>query len=155
MKSLNHPALGRIEFNADYRVWAGTAALYGHTLGVDIHVDGTPPRTMLDQVAQFITRLTELDRAARDAFTHQSEALEYVSHHLAEVPKADLVAAHGESATEAVGFVAAMHPVRLAFDPADPGFGLLDYTIGEDLTNYLLCVRFDEAMSLISVEMES
>jgi len=49
-----------------------------------------------------------------------------------------------------------VHLKRIGLYPEEPeSFGTFDYTINDDLTQYLIVVRFDNQGNITSLEMES
>ena len=168
MQTFDHEVFGTVEFEP----------VDGHSLGsteiewadgvidLSIWVDGAgPDREVLDELARYITDLPAFDQAARAAMhadlpEEESAVQLYVEHHQEELGTAV------PPSTEA--FLAAVRLSGLSLRAADAidtnntdtddiggGEAVLDYTIGEDLTQYVIAVTLGADSVVRTIAMES
>ena len=114
----------------------------------------------LESVAKELPTLFESGRAALAADLANDEAefgvAMYAEHHTEELEEDVLAATVGNATPTAQDFLAHLHPYILRVDPEDAdGRYTLDYGIGRDLTDYLVCVRLDAQRRVSDVVVES
>jgi Protein of unknown function (DUF2004) len=134
------------------------------SVGLTLEQSDTPPDLLRD-VLKRADNLVDFDAAARLAITEDvtesddSAARLYVDHHLAECSKPDLERAFVSPVPDDIShelFLSHLVLVRVGIYPEqDEAQILLDYSIGYDLTNYILCVSFNSNGQVEAVDMES
>ncbi|GAA1534113.1 hypothetical protein GCM10009827_060260 [Dactylosporangium maewongense] len=145
--TVTHPVFGTVEFDPAGRScqWETTTG----TVRVDLTFDGaTIAAPALDEVAPFITDLATFDAHARAAIEDDVDAVlgDYL----------DFDGADALPHTTPDVFPAALHLVRVGLYPGDPVTGaVFDYTLGEDLTDHLVAVRFGPGRTVDDVAVES
>jgi hypothetical protein len=100
-------------------------------------------------------RYIEQDYADEDSDTVRT----YIEHHLEEIEKsdlADLVDFDDTSVSPALQLLNALQLVRVGLYPdSETQFAIFDYSIGQDLTQYLVVINTDENGKLDYMTMES
>ncbi|MEV0560500.1 DUF2004 domain-containing protein [Dactylosporangium sp. NPDC050588] len=146
-RTVTHPVFGTIEFDPADRAcqWETTAG----TVRVDVTFDGaTISAPALDEVAPFVTDLAAFDARARAAIADDVDAVldDYL----------DFDGAEALPHRTPDAFPAALRLVRVGLHPGDPESGaVFDYTLGEDLTDHLVAVRFGPGGAVDDVAVES
>jgi hypothetical protein len=134
---------------------------------VDLNVDRGPKSD--EALATLLARLDaikDFDAAARTALSRDaSEGGEdaptqlYVEHHRDELPDADLERVFGSKnrdLVDASSVLSKLLLVRVGLYPQNAEYQLLlDYSIGPEITDYLLCVAFDAEGKLHALDLES
>jgi hypothetical protein len=152
--ALEHRLLGHLEFDADG--FASTELRLGETpIPIDITFERQPTKKRLDTAARLLTDLPALDERARTAVAEQLARADeddaaplYKSHHAEELGDAALL----DDAT----FLARLQLVRLRVDVEKRGGTVdCDYSLGEEVTQYMLTVRFTLAGRLREISFES
>jgi hypothetical protein len=160
---LTHPVLGAVEVDDTVEPsWQASVELAGRPVELSFEPGAEPLAAgQVDTLAAVAERLPELDRAARAAMLRdyvadrESEgAGGYLIHHVEELGEARVAAALGiPTPVGAEQFVGALRLVGVAVRPDEPM--VFDYTIDEDLTNYVLAVGIDADGQVVSINTES
>ncbi len=81
----------------------------------------------------------------------------FVSHHLNEIEASYWLGYAGTATPEPhqVLDLLVMMPLEDGEDEEEEEATILDFTLPDDVTNYLICVEFDEAQNIVRVAMES
>jgi hypothetical protein len=145
--------------------WSAAQAYAGREVTFDLsiqhgHLDGVVLQGVLARVAD----LSALDAAARaalrrDLVAEDSHVETYFDHHVAELDDAELLKLFGTAAREEIAvdsFFERLALVRVGLYPerADAQL-LLDYSLGPDVTNYVLCLAFDAQGAVVELTIES
>jgi len=161
---LQHPALATFEFEPEYGVLSGHVDLAGATIPVEIESENALPAEQETVVGRLMERVAALDRLARAAILDapNSDADEdpvtfYAAHHIQELEPEDLRALFDTDAPTVAAFLAKLSLRSLCIypDEDDDAFAVFDYTISEELTQYVLAVGFDRGGNALSIDMES
>lgn len=163
MRDMTHPVLGQVEVDDTAGPsWRATVALATSPVVLSFDPGDAPlDAGQVDALADVAGRLAEFDRSARTAMLQdwvediESEgAGGYLVHHVAELGAEAVAEAMGiETPLDAEQFVASLRLVHVAVRPDEPT--VLDYTIDEDLTNYVLAVGIDANEQVTSINTES
>ncbi|HEX6361196.1 DUF2004 domain-containing protein [Actinophytocola sp.] len=160
---MTHPVLGAVEVDDTVGLsWRASVDLAGRE--VDLSYDpGDEPldESQVETLAAVAARLTDLDRSARQTMlADYVEDLEiegagsYLLHHVEELGEDQVATALGiATPINAERFVGALRLVRVGVDPDEPM--VLDYTIDENLTNYVIAVSIDTEGNVVSINTES
>lgn len=164
MSAVNDPLFGALDPKAPGS-WNATRSHDGRDVAFDLTIAGKElALDALERALQRVSDLAPLDRAARAAIQRDEDdedaaANVYYDHHLEELEDADLVAVFGASDRDAIdrdAFLSKLVLVRVGLYPERPDSALLlDYSIGPDVTNYVLCVAFDAEGAVTGVDVES
>jgi hypothetical protein len=165
MTAAVHPLLGTIDSSTP-GFWEATMSFADRDVVLDLTIEGTDlsPATLKDVLrrADDLAALDKLAAAAirRDAKDGEDAAAGmYVHHHLEELPDAHLEQLFGTSDREQITpetLLSRLFIVRVGLYPeSDDGQILIDYSLGADVTSYLLCVSFDDAGKPTAVDFES
>lgn len=153
MPKIDLPYFGTLDTAAPAELVEQMVPFNGREVELQIWFDEPGPRDAA-QVAP-IRALTEdlpaTITTARTAILSRpgDEAIAlYVSHHQQELPSE----LGGLSKTQ---FLEQMFCLSLSFYPEDNAILRMDFTIDDDLTQYLLCVEMNGAGEVLGIEMES
>ncbi|MFF5229888.1 hypothetical protein [Dactylosporangium sp. NPDC000521] len=144
---ISHPVFGTVEFDpADPECsWETTAG----SVRVDLTFAGAVVSPdALDEVAPFVAELARFDARARAAIEDDVDAVlgDYL----------DFDGAEALPHTTPDTFPAALRLVRVGLYPGDPETrAVFDYTLGRDLTDHLVAVRFGAGRTVGAVAVES
>jgi hypothetical protein len=165
-----HDVFGPVEFG-DGNCWDSEIEWAGGTVELDITFAGeVPDKQVLDGLAVYVSDLVSFDRTARSAMRAdlaaqadgtdgESAVGDYLAHHL-EMP--DVVrgcfGVDDPNAVTADDFLTALRLVRVGLhvgDDTEEAQAVLDYTLDEEATQYLIVVKFGEDGAVREVCMES
>ena len=131
---------------------------------VDLNIDGDIDGAAVLRLTSRLSGLPALEAQARaamhaDVESEDSAVTLYRSHHAEELSAEALAACFGGSdawRTDVPAFVAALHLKRVGLYPNDEEQSIImDFTLGESVTDYLLAVSFDREGQVVAVDMES
>lgn len=166
MNVIFHPILGPVDLSQP-GYWATTVSHAGRdvTFSLVILEEGVTAEA-IESLPRDVAEFEALDRAARRAILEDAEsggedssALLYLTHHHAEVPPGEfrrLFGADQPGPANLAELLARLVLVRVGLNPESRGGPIvLDYTIGKDVTDYVLCVSFEESRRPVCVCIES
>ncbi|MCA9619239.1 MAG: DUF2004 domain-containing protein [Myxococcales bacterium] len=162
------PLFGTIEFPGDsYGEYLTTVEFAGAEVEIDLNVEGESfPEGAATSLLRRLDDLAALDAATRKAMAESCAApdevswvAEYHKHHLGECSEAELASFFGpESADRSVeAMIDRLRLVRIGLYPRDPYEPALvmDYTMGERITDSLIVAKYDNAGELSELVIES
>lgn len=164
---LSIPLLGMVNFEpAPDGHWPLEFDYAGHPVKFDFNVERTTlTQNAVDTVARFLTDLATYDEVARAAIRNEHDRGSeysvklYVDHHLEEFDATELRQCFGTDDRQSIDaglFLSKLRLRRIGLYPDDADErAVFDYTISEDLTDYLIVVRFDARGQVVAVETES
>ncbi len=167
MKTLAHPVFGEVVVDSDEGIeWSGSQSLRGQAVSVDLTLPGgeTNPGACLDKVASFVKEMEAFDATAREALGDDYEEGPdsavggYLDHHLDELDPKVVTKIFGvvPDAVDLPAFLRAARLCRVGLYPSElDRCAVFDYTIGKDVTQYVLSVAFDGEGEVTSIDMES
>lgn len=144
--------------------WRKSLPHGGASVVVDLDIDQGVDPEVVGRLTSRLRDLARLDAAAReamrgDAESEDSAVLLYRDHHAEELSAAEQAACFGQSVawkTDVAAFVAALRLKCIWLSPEDEERPfVLDFTIGEAVTQYLIVVSLDAAGEVVDVAMES
>ena len=172
MATIHHPALGALEFDSDDNCADVTTNLGGRSISVNIWASpqsATPEK--LDRAASLLKNLPLIDAAVMREIqalhaSHGNDGVEtYMEHHADNdvIPHAELAPELGVEAVDEAAILAKLHLIHVGIrTEIKPDWGMdenevatLDYSIGSDITQYVLAVTLDAAYRVLSINMES
>lgn len=156
--------IGEVNLQQPEEYYEASMPFDNREVQVDLNFEGEPLEPVqLDIVNQFLKQLPQLDAACRQIIAEDYEdadgdtARTYVQHHLEELSaeaKAALLGADEED--EATALLGKLHLVRIGFYPDDEeNFAMLDYSIGTELTQYLIVLGVSANGDIAYLTMES
>jgi len=161
-----HPVLGTIDASAPGD-WQGTLRFAERDVDVELSIErGAVPEETVTALLARLEKLDELDAVARAALASNASGddedaatLVYVDHHRDELPDSDLEALFGSADRDRVDVsrvLSKLELVRIGLYPEDADYHfLLDYSLGREISDYVLCAVFDSAGKLHEIELES
>ncbi len=166
MAYINLPHFGAVDSEALKEYYEMEILFDGRPMQLDLNFENKfIDEKRLETVMHFIDnirihdinnkRLIEKDYRNPDADT----VLEYVNNHLEELGELDLrvlIDYKDKSIDHQTQLVKKLHLVRVGLYPdSEKEFAVFDYSIGQDLTNYLVVINTDENGNLDYMTMES
>jgi hypothetical protein len=150
VRTVVHEVFGEVEFDleSDENWWESEVDVDGRTISVSLLFEGAAVDDgLLDRVAPYVTGLPELAGTARAAIIadltgEPSEVGEYIEHHLEEPGIVEEV--FGGTAPDTGQFLARLSLVHVGIHAAGDRYeAVLDHSIGQEVTQYVLAVKFD------------
>jgi hypothetical protein len=166
MANVLHPILGVIDLSTPGS-WDAKVNFGSRAVTFDLNFDGSDVTVaQINDLPRELEDLEPLDRAARLAIVQdaqsgddESAATLYITHHHSEFSPAEFTRLFGTdrpNLTDCAPLLSRLALVRVGLYPESEHRPiLLDYSIGRDATNYLLCVSFDWSREPTAVDMES
>jgi hypothetical protein len=154
--TIQHPVLGTLHEDPDSKSWESDTAflLDGYPVDVSVWPGGALSAHSLERVARFAGDLAAFDRQARAAIREDHDSGDqdaavpmYLDHHR------DLLDGDAPELDTLLGQLRLCH---VGLHPDEPdAVAVFDYSIDEELTQYLLVVTFDDEGAVVAVDMES
>lgn len=117
---------------------------------------------LLDKLAVFLGQLPHTMQVLHGELTADLAAggntHAYLEHHLSELPPdhlANLLHNADTTLPPTQQLLSALHPYQLTLRPQSNTFAVLDYTLGTQMTNYVIAINLNEQSNVMSIEMES
>ena len=140
--------------------------LNGNEIQVDLNFENQTVDTLiLDKVKNFIEKLEKFDKLNKTYILNDyndedgDTVKSYLEHHLEEVDKEELtkLVNFDDTITEPEKqLLSKLKLVRVGLYPDnEDNFAIFDYSIGKDITNYLVVINTDENGQLDYMTMES
>ena len=157
------PVFGPLHEDAE-GYWSKSITHGDASIKVDLNIDGDIDDVDVGRLTSRLSALPALEDQARAAMQADVESEDsaitlYRSHHAAELSEETLASCFGGSdawKTDVSAFVAALQLKRVGLYPDDEEQSIImDFTLGESATNYLLVVSFDSEGQVVAVDMES
>lgn len=160
------PHFGQLDLTNLEEYYDVDITLNGHDFQIDLNFESkTIDATRLDKVKQFIENINEWDKKnktyiERDYNDEEADTVKtYLEHHLEEIDQEDLaplVNFDDKSIDPEKQLLKQLHLVRMGLYPdSEEQFAIFDYSIGTELTNYLVVINTDEEGDLEYITMES
>ncbi|RYY93620.1 MAG: DUF2004 domain-containing protein [Chitinophagaceae bacterium] len=158
------PHFGDVDHGAPEEFYDAQVPYAGDTLELDLNIDeAAVAPEQLDKVKRYLEDLPALDRKARALIAEDfhgagDTVTEYLQHHMEELEEEldKLLEGTDPARPRDERLMKALRWVRAGFYPNDDEiFVTLDYTLGEELTQYLVVVNLDANGELAYMTMES
>lgn len=166
MEKYIFPGIGELDTEKLDLFYCGTIELSGQEIKVDLNFEGfqinlhclDTARNIVINIADFDMRNQQFIEA--DYRNEQGEAVkEYLQHHLQEIDPeelTDIVNPDQDEASKELQLMRALKLVRIGLYPGNEDqFAVFDYTIGNELTQYLIVINIKIDGHLDSIIMES
>lgn len=166
MANYSLPHFADIDTNSLEEYYDVDVDFNGREIQIDLNFENKsidPKR--LDIAKHFIENIPEFDKINKkyieqDFNDEECDTVKtYVEHHLEEVGKvelAHLVNFDNEATSPEMQLMNSLQLVRVGFYPdSEDQFAIFDYSIGRDLTQYLVVINTDENGNLDYMTMES
>ncbi len=165
MTSFKLPNFGIINIESLDEYYEAEVDFNNTTIQVDLNFeDKSITDERMDVLKQFIENLRIHDinnkKIIKKDFESSNEdsVKDYIKDHLNELPLddiEDLVGANTKSADRPEQLLKKLHLVRVGLYPHSKEFAVFDYSIGKELTNYVVAVNTDENGNLSFISIES
>lgn len=166
MKEYTLPHFGQLSTGNLEEYYSVNMPFNGSEIQVDLNFENKNIDTpQLDKIKNFLENIEKLDKLNKtyimdDYHDEDGETVKfYLEHHLEEVGKDELstLINFEDSTTEPEQqLLTKLELVRIGLYPdSEDNFAISDYSIGEDLTNYLVVINTDENGQLDYMAMES
>jgi hypothetical protein len=140
--------------------------LDGNEIQIDLNFENKTTDTItMDKVKNFIENIEKCDKLNKTYILNDyndedgDTVKSYLEHHLEEVEKLELsnLINFDDKATELeLQLLKKLKLVRVGLYPDnEDNFAIFDYSIGEEITNYLVVINTDEQVQLDYMTMES
>jgi hypothetical protein len=165
MATYSLPQFGEIDLSALEETYDGEINLNGVIVSLDLNFnEKTADTATMDAVAKFIANLTATDQQnkkyIREDFEEEEGEVvrEFIEFHLEEVEEETvnklLESSEGEDKEEQL--LNTLHLVRVGIYPQEEDyFAICDYSIGEEISQYILVLIVSESGELLDMAMES
>ena len=158
------PYFGEIDLDEPAEYYDVDIEFEGNTIQLDINTESeSVGKHLMDIVKKFLESLTSYKVKAKAAILANFESggmvKEYIEHHLEIIDEDELEiilrnANHKLSKEQQL--LSLIHFVRLGFYlDSEEAFAVMDYTIGRDITQYLVVTFFNNSGEITSITMES
>lgn len=157
-------AFGELDFdNAGDGVLEAKLRLDDKPVAIEVAWEGNDSLALGRILGEVCERLESVFNAGRTALetdladpSAEFGVAMYAQHHREELPEKALVKTLGNANPSDADFLARLHPYGVRVDQDDDeGYYTLDYGIGREVTDYLVCVRLDAQCSVTEVVVES
>ncbi|OQP58135.1 hypothetical protein A3860_07355 [Niastella vici] len=166
MSSYTLPHFGEIDLSNLDEYYDVEIEMNGKEVDLDLNFEKkTVDPARLDIVKKFLEKLPEFDQKNKKYIVEDFEGEDndtvatYVEHHLEELDEDELgeiIDFKNEAVEPEKQFIDALHLTRVGFYPdGDDQFAIFDYSIGRELTDYLVVIFTDENGELEYMTMES
>ncbi|MBO9205240.1 MULTISPECIES: DUF2004 domain-containing protein [Niastella] len=161
------PHFGEIDPAALEEYYGAVVEFNGREIDLDLNFDNKSiDVARLEKVKQFLDNLASYDLKNKQYidqdFANEEDCdtiVTYVEHHLGEMEEEELAALidFGNASVDPERqFINALHLVRVGFYPdSQDTFVVFDYSIGRELTDYLVVINTNENGELDHISMES
>lgn len=166
MTTFSLPHFGELDYTQLEEYYDVDITYHGQEVQLDLIFDGEridPER--LNIVKQFIINIAELDRKnkqyIKQDYTDRNcdTVRNYLEHHLEELDEdelAGLINAEDPKTNPQIQLMNALKLVRMGLHPhSEEQFAIFDYSIGQDLTQYMVVIITDQEGNLDYMTIES
>lgn len=167
-KSLSIKYFENIDFsNLKEEYVQKTVQINNEKIDIDISFNNKNPSSKdLEKLSDFLNKLEfilkENDIKMKNYFDNseqENNVKEYLTHHLKEMPKAELstlIRSDDTNKSNEQKLFEKLRLKRIGIIPQEKfDFAIFDYTIGEEYTQYILCIKTDEKGKIQVITIES
>jgi hypothetical protein len=166
MANYTLPHFGQLDLTNLAEFYNVNIQFNGQQIQIDLNFENKTIDTKnLDIAKRFIENITDFDKKNKkyieqDYADEDSDTVKtYVEHHLEEVDKAELIGLvdfENKKISPEQQLAKALRLVRLGLYPdSEDQFAIFDYSIGQELTQYLVVINTDQNGKLDYMTMES
>jgi hypothetical protein len=161
------PHFGDIDIDKLDEYYDASFELNGREVRLDMNSDETSiDIKRMDEIKAFIEKIADFDKQNKELIEQDYNDPDadtvklYVSHHLKEVPGdefGDRIDFNNKNISPELQFMKALQLVRVGLYPNDENnkFAIFDYSIGQDLTQYIVVIGTDNKGTPNHITMES
>jgi hypothetical protein len=161
------PSVGAVDFpRGTNGFWEFDLPMRSGDVPVDINIGGDElTEELFEEIQSFIADAAQFDEIARDAFkaefTEKPEGTvsTYLTHHAEELSEKEMLRIFGTKDPDDLGIghlLEALQLKRIGLYPGGENYvAVFDFTIGEEATDYLLALEFDEDGNVFGISMDS
>jgi len=166
MSSYALPHFGELDLSNLDEYYDVEIEFNGKEVDLDLNFEKkTVDPARLDIIKKFLENLPEFDQKNKKYINEDFEGEDtdtvatYVEHHMEELDEeelGDIIDFENKAVEPERQFVNALHLVRVGFYPhGEDQFAIFDYSIGREITDYLIVIFTDENGDLEYMTMES
>ena len=164
MENYKLPHFGEIKINSLKDYYDVEIEFNGRKIELDLNFEEESIETdKLEIVKKIIDNLSEYNSIAEKAlisdFEEDDTVKDYIEHHLEEIDDIELkqiIDKPIEEISAEKQMLTKLFLKRVGFYPGDEDdFAIFDFTIGEDLTQYIIAITFNEDIEVQYMSMES
>lgn len=156
---------GKIDLNNTEEYIDTSASINGNEISIDLNFfEKKISKKTIEPTIYLLNNLSEIEKKAKkiilEDYKIQNVVVDYIEHHLQEFSEDDLESLNiiqtEKLEEKKLKFLNKIKIVRIGIYPEDSdSMAIFDYTIGRDLTQYLIVLRFDSKGKLVEIVMES
>lgn len=156
---------GQIDLNKAEEYIDVSANINGNEVSLDLNfIEETISKETIKPTITFLENISEIEKTASDQvksdFVNGAIVRGYIEHHVKEFNDEDLkslgIDATDSSEDKKQKILNKIHLKRIGFYPEEGNsFAIFDFTISEDLTQYLIVLSFDNNGELVDIYTES
>ena len=164
MATVTLPHIGRIDTDSLDEYYEAAATFNGAQIQIDLNFESkTIESKRLEVVKEFINNIRIHDinnkKYIERNYTDRDTVKSYLEHHLEELGEnelSELIDFNSKSVEHEKQLLKRLHLVRVGIYPDNEAqFAIFDYSIGQEITNYLIVINTDENGNLEYLTMES
>jgi hypothetical protein len=164
MKNHLLPYFSEIDLNSEEDYYKVDIDFEDHNIQLDINIESTPTSiAKLEIVKSIIENLAIYNDKSKKAITTDfkkgGDVRDYIEHHIEDIDNDELEAIlkdHDKSLPVDEQLLSLMHLKRIGFYLDDEEqYAIFDYTIGREITQYVIVVKFDNNGNIEYLTMES
>lgn len=156
---------GEIDLNNTEQYLDVATTINGKEISIDLNIiEEKISRETIQPTVTFLENLSKIEKIAHDKVLQDYEngdvVRDYIEHHIEELNDEELKSLEVEStdSTEIKKekFLNKIHIKRIGLYPEElDSIAIFDYTINDDLTQYLIVLKFDSNMKFVEIYTES
>lgn len=154
---------GEVEISSPLETTEGTVAIDNHQIELDLNFhDGVPKHDWVEEYENYIKDLqqhkTDVEAAIRADYEDGGDVKEYADFHLEELDASvieKVLAGTDASKSKEERLLSVLKLVRIGFYPGDENYAVWDYTIGREVTDFLVVVNTDNTGKINYVTWEN
>lgn len=163
MDTYQLPFFGTVNLSSGEGCFGGEITLEGRNVALDFNVSMETTKATLEVVSQFVYDVVDKVKIARDemkkSLENDEDVADYLQHHVEELSMEELsemIDLSKDESSYKQQLCSCFYLKRIGFYPDNEDeFVVLDYTINDELTDYLISVYFDSKGQFSYLSMES
>lgn len=156
---------GEIDINNTEEYLDVATTINGNEISIDLNfIEDKISRETIQPTVTFLENLSKVERIAHNQVLHDFEngdiVRDYIEHHIEEFNDEELksleIVSTDSTQRKKEKFLKKIHIKRIGLYPEElDSLAIFDYTINDDLTQYLIVLKFDSNMKFVEIYTES